>query len=140
MVKGSMKKTLLLAAALACSGVAQADVYFCETKGWANVSSSGEINKGEPNDQYVVNSDLGFKWTRAKEDEYKGSCSFQTHIQTFPTGEEEIKLLKCTDSTSIFLEEFVISTDERDGNSYPFSYVTNSFDSISVWSGTCTKI
>ena len=135
-----MKKTLLLAAALACSGVAQADVYFCDTKIWAHVYPSGEIDKAETNDQYVVSSDLGFKWTRAKEDEYKGSCSFQTHIQTFPTGEGEIKLLKCTDNTSIFLEEFVITTDDIDGNNYPFSYVTNFFDSISIWSGTCTKI
>ena len=135
-----MKKTLLLAAALACSGVAQADVYFCDTKIWAHLYPSKKKKKGEPDDQFVVNSDLGFKWTRAKEDEYIGSCSFQTHIQKFPTGEGEIKLLKCTNSASIYPEEFVISTGERDGNSYPFSKVTNFFDSISVSSGTCTKI
>ena len=34
-----MKKTLLLAAALACSGVAQAEIYFCSTNGIAFVEA-----------------------------------------------------------------------------------------------------
>ena len=54
-----MKKNLLLAAALACSGAAQAEIYVCYSSVW-NVMGVGKAIADQPElqNQYVLDSEL----------------------------------------------------------------------------------
>lgn len=69
-----MKKTLLLAAALACSGVVQAEIYLCKSEANADVEWLGANNSGQDDVELIVNTDQGFRY-RDSDKGYGGDCA-----------------------------------------------------------------
>ena len=69
-----MKKTLLLAAALACSGVAQAAVYSCTIEAEINMSSpEGATSEWPAGRMFFVDTEKGYRVEAANF--WSGSCS-----------------------------------------------------------------
>ena len=80
-----MKKTLLLAAALTCSGVAQAEIYFCQAEQSVLVNSFRVDSDGFKH-KYIISTSVGFKQTTVES--YYGVC--ETYV------DESAKTLICT--------------------------------------------
>ena len=128
-----MKKTLLLAAALACSGVAQAEIYLCIPSHYGSVSSGSasakEYDKYDDPDRYAILVDTE-KGTKDPEDlaaEFKGGCetvSFKGR-----------SILTCDRSIVRFTSSLLtINLDD-----YKFMYTARLLEYISSSAGTCTK-
>jgi len=128
-----MKKTLLLAAALACSGVAQAEIYLCIPSHYGSVSSGSasakEYDKYDDPDRYAILVDTE-KGTKDPEDlaaEFKGGCetvSFKGR-----------SILTCERSIDRFTSSLLtINLDD-----YKFMYTARLLEYISSSAGTCTK-
>ena len=83
-----MKKTLLLAPALACSGVAQAEIYFCQTEKSASVGFSG-VTEEKNLDDFIISTSAGFK--NIDQESYRGTCDTHTDAE-----DKDIKSLICT--------------------------------------------
>ena len=76
-----MKKTLLLAAALACSGVAQADNFVCTAESKTDIYDSGTVSInyaefGITGPTYFVDTSRGFRDLRkdGTETDFEGEC------------------------------------------------------------------
>ena len=71
-----MKKTLLLAAALACSGVAQADTWTCTSTAGASLMRSGYIVEGIIGRTWVADTRRGMRFPSPEKagSEYLGKC------------------------------------------------------------------
>jgi hypothetical protein len=126
-----MKKTLLLAAALACSGVAQAEIFFCETMGWSATSQDHTFT-AEVDEIWIVDSDKGWKLTG--KDDYEGVCEY------LKLGSREVLECKYADdphlSGDIFRYEFTIWL----GSANEFVKLNRYAGSVDAYSGRCTKI
>ena len=85
-----MKKTLLLAAALACSGVAQAEIYFCQTDKSVNMNRSTLVEDDNLGD-FIISTSAGFK--RTDQDSYLGTC--ETYVDK---EDARFNVLACTDA------------------------------------------
>ena len=126
-----MKKTLLLAVALACSGAAQADSFFCETVGWSSTNQSGAYT-GDVDEIWIVDSDKG--WKLAGTDDYEGVCEY------IKLGERDV--LECKNTEGPFLSgdilryEFTIWL----GSTNDFVKLNRYSGSVDAYSGRCTEI
>ena len=75
-----MKKTLLLAAALACSGVAQAEQFICTAEKRTSLSIDQSaaydfLELGIKSSIYLADTSRGYKLLSNDETEFVGSCS-----------------------------------------------------------------
>ena len=131
-----MKKTLLLAVALACSGMAQAEIWFCESNGGVALDRFGDTSDFPWLTSFIVDSDQGFKsigndfWTT---DYYAGECVFS---ELGNSGEQS---LICPDKNPAGLTTLTIILDEDQEETF-FTWISN-FWSGSIYSitGLCTK-
>jgi hypothetical protein len=136
-----LKKSLLLAALL-LSSAAQADVYFCSTKGISTILSKGGFNPNEfasaysPNGSdevlnFVVDTNRGFRGASEVNSLYQGSCQIldEENFSTRTTCIHEDTL----GIASIYVREL---PDE-----ILFTYSEHSFGiSVSSSAGICTKV
>ena len=79
-----MKKTLLLAAALACSGVAQADTWVCTSTAGASLGESGILAEGLIGRTWVADTKRGARFPSSEKafqagPEYLGKCEVRVH-------------------------------------------------------------
>ena len=71
-----MKKTLLLAAALACSGVAQADTWACTSTAGVSLAETGILSEGIIGRAWVADTERGARYPSPYQagSEYLGKC------------------------------------------------------------------
>lgn len=77
-----MKQTLLTVVALACSGVTQAEIYFCATNSTTLIftnTGTGNIISQEPNGSerelnFVIDTEKGFRPMEVENSLYQGAC------------------------------------------------------------------
>lgn len=120
-----MKKTLLLAAALACSGMAQAEIYFCETEkriGIFPFDSAKEQSKLN----YIISTSKGFKET--DREDYYGTC------KTYTT-DEDFKNLICIDADGYNLDTITLDLVHMN-----FTRVEDQQGTAFVAIGSCTEL
>jgi hypothetical protein len=124
-------KKILLAAALACSGMTQADSFFCETGGWSSTHQSGAYT-ADVDEIWIVDSDKGWKLTGT--DDYEGVCEY------IKLGERDALECKNTEgpflSGEIFRYEFTIWL----GSTNDFVKLNRHSGSVDAYSGRCTEI
>ena len=120
-----MRKTLLLAAALACSGAAQAEIYFCETQKRIAVYQF-DSTKEQSMLNYIISTSIGFKETDGED--YYGTC------KTYTT-DEDFKNLICIDADGYNLD--TISLDLVHMN---FTRVEDQQGTAYVAIGSCTEL
>jgi len=128
-----MKKILLLAAALACSGVAQAEIYLCIPSYYGSVctlsASAKEYDKYDEPDRFavLVDTEKGIKDPEDLAAEFKGGCetvSFKGR-----------SILTCERSIDRFTSSLLtINLDD-----YKFMYTARLLEFITSSAGTCTK-
>ena len=136
-----MKKTLLLAAALACSGVAQAEIYFCSTNGIAFVeakewyesrgfASSRSPNGAQEASNFVIDTGKGFRGATEENSQYKGSCH--------TLDEDNYGIRTTCISESNFVIESIYIREEL--GEIPFTYSHHHIgNSVRSSAGICTK-
>ena len=129
-----MKKTLLLAAALACSGVAQADVYFCTSLQYAEAHLKNTITISDQEfdgDNYdrdtfsaIIDTEKGV--STPNYNLYKGECI------------QDDNFVKCENEDELFdtFDRLVINKEKRTFTEIHQDY--NSAVGFSI-SGTCVK-
>ena len=140
-----MKKTLLLAAALACSGAAQAEVWVCEQIQRATVYASFAFasNGKKPSASFaqtsslIVDTEKGIKIS----DSYNGSCQVDGAIfcvnSTSTTKGDTIQTLVIYPE----IKTYFLSLNIYEKESYEILGVTTEISSRMMSSaGTCTKI
>ena len=125
-----MKKTLLLAAALAWSSMVQADSFICESVGWSLVNQDGALATEDVDQIWIVDSEKG--WKEIGETDSIGVCEF------IKFGER----LECKYTSGPFLNgdihihEFTIWL----GGNNNFVRLSRLVGSVSAYSGGCIKI
>ena len=131
-----MKKTLLLAVALAYSGMAQAEIWFCESNGGVALNRFGDKSDFPWLTSFIVDSDQGFKsigsvsWSR---DYYRGECVF---TELGGSGEQS---LKCLEKNPAGLTTLTIILDEDQEGTF-FTWISTFWEgSIRSITGFCTK-
>lgn len=126
-----MKKTLLLVAALACSGVAQAVSFVCETTASVEANPLGAFIS-EVDEIWIVDSDKGWKLTG--ENNYQGVC------ESIRLGERDSLECKNTEgpflSGDIYRNVFTIWL----GSTNDFVKLKRYAGGVNASSGRCTEI
>lgn len=110
-----MKKSLLLAAALACSGVAQADTWACTSTAGASLTESGILAKGIIGRTWVADTERGARYPSPYQagSEYLGKCEvmlqsdgrkevFCTAYSDITTSVMSLRILELTTGETIF--------------------------------------
>ena len=71
-----MKKLLLLAAALACSGVAQAEIFSCTSTFGVGINAESVVGTGIPSRTWIANTRRGLRYSGVNivADDYSGEC------------------------------------------------------------------
>ena len=119
-----MKKTLLLAAALACSGVAQAETYVCTSTYGALIVNEKTINAGQRT--WIADASEGLRRPSGDktEESYSGECEI-----IFDTG------LACSSKTELRIDTILINTTD-------LTFTTSSLLNGGGWvhSGKCVAI
>ena len=119
-----MKKTLLLAAALACSGVAQAEIYFCQVE-QSGLVNSFKVQSDGFKHKYIISTSVGFKQTTRES--YDGVC--ETYV------DESAKSLVCTNIKPWFSEFLTL-----DLSNMLFNHITTSQGVGVLAAGSCTEV
>lgn len=132
-----MKKTLLLAAALACSGVAQAETYICEVETWQINSPQGDLIerdyrlRTDDGVSIYIDTSRGFRTinrSAGEEKPFGGECKNGRYVF----------VVECNDSSSFLYHHLAIT--EHDGRLYFLETNLTSFRFGQMRSGTCLKI
>ena len=122
-----MKKTLLLAAALACSGVAQAEIYLCQADKSVNLNRFNPVEDENFGD-FIISTSAGFK--RTDRDSYLGTC--ETYVDT---EDARFKSLVCTDADPYSFDSITL-----DLVSLTFSHIHDLQGSVLASVGSCTEL
>ena len=126
-----MKKTLLLAAALACSGVAQAEIYTCTSTTAAVWNTSGFRREIMTPRTWIVDSTKGVRYPtyEGTASEYTGKCKLgaTSEIVIFCTAERSDEHSNIRVRESVEAQAIIFSASEL-----------NDFGVIHV--GKCIKI
>ena len=132
-----MKKSLLLAAALVCSGAAQAETYICEVETWQLNSPQGtltEVDYRLSTDDGVsiyIDTSRGFRdinRSAGEEKPFGGECKNGRYVF----------VVECNDSSSFLYHHLAIT--EHDGRLYFLETKNIAYVSAQIRSGTCLKI
>ena len=122
-----MKKSLLLAAALACSGVAQAEIYFCQTDKRVNLNRFNPV-EDENFGNFIISTSAGFK--RTDQDSYYGTCETYVDIE-----DARFKSLVCTDASPYSLGSMTL-----DLVNLTFSHINDLQGTVQASVGSCTEL
>ena len=129
-----MKKTLILAAVLVCSGVAQADNFICTAKHHTYIhgEEAFAVNLREAGIEgltYFVDTSRGYRLLteNGEEAEYRGACT-----------EALMALVNCQELTVLYYQGLSIS--EKDGTLHflETSHTIGNFQA--TYSGTCLRL
>ncbi len=132
-----MKKTLLLAAALVCSGAAQAETYICEVETWQINSPQGNLIerdyrlRTDDGVSIYIDTSRGFRTinrSAGEEKPFGGECKNGLYVF----------VVECNDSSNVSYHHLAITED--DGRLYFLETNLSSFRIGQMRSGTCLKI
>ena len=122
-----MKKTLLLAAALACSGVAQAENYICDGK-VGSVIEMDKVTVSLVDADFLISTTAGFKRTGPNQI-YSGKCQMES------ADDNSVNAIICN-HFSPFAADLIMMNLESLRFTRTLTFAGNSY----VWTGQCSEI
>jgi hypothetical protein len=129
-----MKKTLLLAAALACSGVAQAEIFSCTSTYGAAITPDTVLNAPIPNQSWIADTTRGLRVPGENNvvKDYAGECEVTYRSETSLSAACLVTGLRLVD------EAHTIKIDKLPSGIFFYASILNI--ASMAYAGTCTEI